>query len=66
MGSFSIWHWIVVLTVLTAYLVPGYKIISKAGFSGFWVILGLVPVLNVVLLWVFAFAAWPVERSRTA
>jgi uncharacterized membrane protein YhaH (DUF805 family) len=35
------------------------RALRKAGFSGWWALLGLVPVVNIVMLWVFAFAEWP-------
>lgn len=37
------------------------RIARKAGFSGWWSLLMLVPVVNVVLVWVFAFVQWPAE-----
>ncbi|MDR7132820.1 hypothetical protein J2X06_000019 [Lysobacter niastensis] len=59
MGGLSIWHWVIALT----FLVPLWRIVSKAGFPGPLSLLALVPLVNVVLLWVFAFARWPVERD---
>ena len=59
MGSFSIWYWLVVLVV---FIVPAWRIASKAGFPGAIALLMLVPLLNVVVLWVFAFIRWPVEK----
>ena len=59
MGNMSIFHWIVVLVVLVVYFVPIVMIIRKAGYSGWWVLVLFVPLLNVIMLWVFAFARWP-------
>ncbi|WP_197021642.1 hypothetical protein [Cellulomonas sp. HZM] len=42
------------------------RIIQKAGYSGWWVLVGLVPVLNVVMFFVFAFGTWPVTRELEA
>lgn len=68
MGSFSIYHWIIVIFMVTVfpllYLVPTWKIVSKAGYSGAWSLLSFVPVVNLVMLWVFAFSTWPRERSN--
>ena len=64
MGSFSIWHLIIVLFWLAIFLVPSWRIVKKAGFHGALSLLGLVPVVNIVLLWVFAFVKWPNERQR--
>lgn len=41
-------------------------IIRKAGYSGWWVLTMFVPVLNIVMLVVFAFAEWPVTRELRA
>jgi hypothetical protein len=39
------------------------SIVRKAGYSGWWVLGGLVPLANVVLFFAFAFADWPVLRE---
>jgi hypothetical protein len=62
MGSFSIWHWLIVLFWLAIFIVPAWRIVSKAGFPGALSLLTLVPVVNIVLIWVFAFIKWPVEK----
>jgi hypothetical protein len=59
MGIFSIWHWIVLLFFTGIFVVPLWRIISKAGYSGAWSLLCFVPFLNLIMLWVFAFAKWP-------
>lgn len=63
MGSFSIWHWFILFFVFSIYIVPVWRIISKAGFSGAWSLLSFVPILNLIMLWVFAFSTWPRERT---
>jgi len=35
------------------------RIAHKAGYSGWWVVLMFVPIVNLVMFWVFAFANWP-------
>lgn len=37
----------------------GYRIIEKAGFDGRWVLVLLLPVVNIIMIWVFAFSNWP-------
>jgi Protein of unknown function (DUF2510) len=49
---------IVVISILAAV-----KVVTKAGYSGWWVLITLVPVLNFVMLLVFAFSEWPVVRE---
>lgn len=37
----------------------GYRILQKAGLDPRWALILLVPVVNVIMIWVFAFCAWP-------
>jgi hypothetical protein len=39
------------------------SVVRKAGYSGWWVLAGLVPLVNIVTLFAFAFADWPVLRE---
>jgi hypothetical protein len=59
MGGLSIWHWLIVLIVWALLLVPIVKIINKAGFSGWWSIVSLIPLVNILGLWIFAYSKWP-------
>jgi predicted PurR-regulated permease PerM len=64
MESAAIWP-LIIATGVIAYLIwLPVRILRKAGYSGWWVLVGAVPVVNVVMVWVFAFADWP--RLRTA
>lgn len=67
MGTFSFGHWVIVLFVLgifqIIYIIPLWKIVAKAGYSGAWSLLSFVPLVNVIMLWVFAFSSWPRERA---
>lgn len=58
MGSFSIWHWLVIIGWLLPML-PISRILRKAGFSPWWALLYLVPMANVAALFIFAYARWP-------
>jgi hypothetical protein len=62
MGSFSVWHWLIVVVWLALFLVPAWRIAAKAGFPGALSLLLIVPLLNIVLIWIFAFIKWPVEK----
>ena len=58
----SIWQLVIlfaVLAFLVGWLLLLGRISSKAGFSKWWALLALVPVINVIFLWVFAFIQWP-------
>lgn len=59
MGSFSVWHWLIILLILVFPAWLFSRVISKAGFSSWWALLGAVPLVNLVALWVFAFSKWP-------
>ncbi len=54
---------LIYLVFLVLFIVGWVKIISKAGYSGWWVLLGLVPLVNVVMFLVFAFSEWPSQRE---
>jgi len=65
MTSLGLWHFLIVCTFSVLFVVPVWRIVSKAGYSGALSLLGLIPLVNIVLLWVFAFSEWPTQRSRT-
>jgi uncharacterized membrane protein len=66
---------VVVLTPAPTGLLVGYlallvvaawayvRIIRRAGYSGWWVLIGIVPVVNVVMFFFFAFKKWPAQRE---
>jgi hypothetical protein len=62
MGALSIWHLSLVL-FYAAIVVPCWRIVRRAGYSGAWSLFALVPGVNLVLLWVFAFIRWPAESA---
>ena len=55
------------LAVMTiVFAVPGAIILRRLGFSRWWVILAMLPYVNIVGLWVLAFVRWPaLYRSKT-
>jgi hypothetical protein len=61
-GSLSLWHIIIFLIGMLIVFVPYILIIRKAGYSGWWVLMALIPLVNLIMLWVFALARWPVEQ----
>lgn len=67
MAFVSPFHLLVVLIVIFGYalcLIPIYRIIRRTGNSGWLCLLALVPFVNVIFLWVFAFVPWPtVDRG---
>jgi hypothetical protein len=63
MGSFSVWHWLIVIFWCAIFIVPAWRIASRAGFPGALSLLIVIPIINIVLLWVFAFVKWPREKG---
>ena len=67
MGDYSPAYNVISLIVLIGFslifLIPAAKILSKAGYSGWWCLIWFVPLVNVIMFWVFAFADWPTLRQ---
>jgi hypothetical protein len=53
-----------ILIILALAVIPYWKIWSRTGHSGAWALLMLVPVANLISLWVLAFKDWPALRDR--
>lgn len=58
MGTFSIWHWLALILLILPVLFFA-KVVKKTGYSPWWALLGLVPIVNLTMLWVLAYAKWP-------
>jgi hypothetical protein len=57
---------IVELFFFVVAIVAWVKIISKAGYSGWWVLIGLVPLVGAIMFLVFAFSKWPIQQRLEA
>lgn len=68
MLSFSLWCLIAVVAILGLFVWAVVAVfgrtLNRAGYSRWWLLTIVVPLLNVIMLWVFAFAIWPVLTSR--
>jgi len=67
MFSFGLWHLLglVVFALLVwAFIAVFGRIVNRAGYSRWWLLTAAVPLLNLIMLWVFAFADWPASKSR--
>ena len=64
----SIWLVLVVvfLAIFILQLVMAWRIAVKAGFSGPLSLLMLIPLVNFVILLIFAFGEWPIEAQLKA
>jgi uncharacterized membrane protein YhaH (DUF805 family) len=56
------------LLALAALAIPilmAARVLRRAGFSRWWALLVLVPVVNLIGLWLFAYVRWPaIDRDR--
>lgn len=52
------------IVIVAPTLWMSVRILHKAGYSGWWSLLLMVPIANIVMMWVFAFADWPALRAR--
>ena len=47
------------IALLFALIIPMWRTITKAGYNGWWVLLYFIPLVNIVMFWVFAYSDWP-------
>jgi energy-coupling factor transporter transmembrane protein EcfT len=55
---------IIYVAVIVLLFVGWVKILRKAGYSAWWSLLMLVPLVNIVMFLVFAFGDWPALRNQ--
>jgi hypothetical protein len=60
-GGFGL---IPILILLVLVVIPYWKIWQRTGHSGAWGLLMLVPLANIISLWVLAFKKWPALGGR--
>ncbi len=52
------------------YFIPGFIILRKIGYSGWWLLALFIPFVNMLLPWALALSKWPleeeVERARNS
>ncbi|HEV8680734.1 MAG TPA: hypothetical protein VGQ90_15265 [Stellaceae bacterium] len=57
---------LIYLAVLYILLgIPVARILRRTGQSAWWSLLVVIPLANLVALWVFAFARWPAVDAAT-
>jgi hypothetical protein len=59
MHNLAIWHLAIITLIVAAVVVPVVKILHRLGYSGWWAALAPISPLNVIGLWVLAYARWP-------
>jgi hypothetical protein len=58
-GGFSTMDALFIVVLLVLVVVPYWKIWQRTGHSGAWGLLMVVPLVNIISLWVLAFKRWP-------
>lgn len=53
----------VYMVIFVAYIALSWRIVQRAGYSGFWTLTLLVPFVNLTMIFVFAFSNWPALRN---
>lgn len=53
-----------IVFVALLWLLPVSKILERAGFSGWYSLVTLIPIVNLIALWWFASAKWPGAKAR--
>ena len=54
---------IIGLAVFVIMLIAYTNVISRAGYSRWWILIMLVPLVNIVMLLIFCFKEWPMQRE---
>ena len=47
------------------FVFPIWRILSRLGLGGAWSLLAIIPLLNIIMLWVLAFTSWPIEKRNS-
>ena len=55
---------ILIVVMGAVVVVPFWRVFSKAGFSGALSLLMLVPLVNLIMIFVLAFAPWPALKQE--
>jgi hypothetical protein len=61
-GGFGFFWLIIYILVL---VIPIARILGRLGINQWWAALAVVPLVNLVFLWVLAYAEWPRDRAIT-
>ena len=62
LGELVLVYFLTALVPGLLIVAPAWRIVAKAGYAGALSLLLLVPLVNVVALFAFAFSTWPLEQ----
>ncbi len=57
---------ILVLALIAVFLWLSARILSRAGYSSWWSLVSLIPVVGIIMWYVFAFSTWPNEKNSSS
>jgi hypothetical protein len=57
--------YVVLLVLLFLLLVPVVKLLRRTGHHPVWCLFAIVPGLNLIAFWLFAFKPWPTDEKPT-
>jgi type II secretory pathway component PulF len=66
LGAFFAAYGIFLLIILIISIVIYWRIAMKAGYPGAYSLLLLIPLVNLIVILMFAFSQWPIERELAA
>lgn len=61
---FSFFPFAILSASLVLLLIPVIQLLRRTGHHPIWCLLAIVPGLNVIALWIFAFKSWPTDREQ--
>ena len=62
-AGFMVFLFLIWAAGIAIFIIPFWKIYEKAGFSKWLSLLIIVPVVNLIVLYVVAFSTWPAHRG---
>jgi len=63
---FYVYHSVVLFVFLFVVVVPVVQILRRTGHNPVWCLLALVPGLNFLAFWFFAFKPWPTDKKTAS
>ena len=56
---------VLIILIILSFLIPIQRILHRTGYSRWWCLLVLLPVLNWIGIWLLAYVSWPaVDKSN--
>ena len=62
-AGFAVFELLFLVIGFAIVIIPFWKIYAKAGFSKWLSLLMIVPLVNLIVLYVVAFSTWPAHRG---